>query len=63
MQKRIEKLRGNDINLKAGYDTENQIWNPYAEGAIPKNPVIDRQNTGNGSDNPDNLLKETKKLL
>lgn len=66
MQKRIEKLRGDGINLRDGYDTEKRIWNLYAEGAIPKNLVIGRQgttrylNTGKGRDNLDNLLKEIK---
>lgn len=69
VQKRIEKLRADGIDLRAGYDLEKRIWNQYAEGAIPKNLVIDRQgtvrylSTGNGKDNLDNLLKEIKKLL
>ncbi len=66
---RLDKLKEDGIVFDTGFDPHHKIWNLYANGAIPKNILIDQKggirylSTGYSEDNLDKLASEIKKLL
>ncbi len=62
-------LKKDGIDFNVGIDPDEQIWNLFAKGAIPKNFLIDQNgiiryvSTGYADENIEKLAKEIKKLL
>ena len=62
-------LKKDGIDFNVGLDPSESIWKLYAEGAIPKNFLIDQNgiiryaSTGYAEENVDRLAQEIKKLL
>ena len=69
VQKKIEKLGKYGVQFNAGYDPNNEIWDQYATGAIPKNFLIDKNgvirytSVGNSDGNVERLANKIKSLL
>ena len=66
---KMQALRKDGIDFNVGLDPDESIWKLFADGAIPKNFLIDQQgiiryaSTGYAEENVDRLALEIKKLL
>jgi peroxiredoxin len=66
---KMRALKKDGIDFNVGLDPAESIWKLYADGAIPKNFLIDKQgiiryaSTGYAEENVDKLAKEIKRLL
>ncbi len=69
VEQKMEKMKKYGVDFNVGIDPQEEIWDQYATGAIPKSFIIDQHgiikyiSIGNSEGNVDKLAAEIKKLL